>query len=53
MYWIVWKNGEYVYGTDEYGCPVHTKEKNKAFKFYNFDVAMSYVNLGYIVSKEY
>lgn len=53
MYWIVWKNGEYVYGTDEYGYPVHTKEKNKAFKFYNFDVALSYVNLGYIVSKEY
>lgn len=50
-YWIVFKNGEYVSGTDEFGYPLHTKDKSKAFKFYDFDTAMSYFNLGYAVIK--
>ena len=50
-YWIVFKNGEYVSGTDEFGYPLHTKDKNKAFKFYDFNTAMSYFNLGYAVIK--
>ena len=50
-YWTVFKNGEYVSGTDEFGYPLHTKDKSKAFKFYDFDIAMSYLNLGYAVIK--
>jgi len=50
-HWIVFKNGEYVSGTDEFGYPLHTKDKSKAFKFYDFDTAMSYFNLGYAVIK--
>lgn len=50
-YWTVFKNGEYVSGTDEFGYPLHTKDKSKAFKFYDFDTAMSYFNLGYAVIK--
>lgn len=50
-YWIVFKHGEYVSGTDEFGYPLHTKDKSKAFKFYNFNTAMSFFNLGYSVIK--
>ena len=50
-YWIVFKNGEYVSGTDEFGYPFHTKDKSKAYKFYDFNVAISYFNLGYAVIK--
>lgn len=51
-YWVVFKNGEYVSGTDEFGHPLHTKDKSKAFKFYDFDMAMRYFNLGYAIIKE-
>lgn len=50
-YWIVFKNGEYVSGTDEFGYPLHTKDRSKAFKFYDFNTAMSFFNLGYAVIK--
>ena len=52
-YWVVFKNGEYVSGTDDYGYPLHTKDKEKAWKFYNFHTAMSYFNLGYAILKRY
>ena len=51
-YWIVFKNGEYVSGIDEFGYLIHTKDKNEAFKFYDFDVAMCYFNLGYAILKD-
>ena len=51
-YWIVFKNGEYVSGTDEFGYPLHTKDSSKAFKFYDFNTAMSFFNLGYAVIKK-
>jgi hypothetical protein len=50
-YWIVFKHGEYVSGTDEFGYPLHTKDKSKAFKFYDFNTAMSFFGLGYAVIK--
>ena len=54
-YWLVFKikNGRYIYvsGTDEYGYPTHTEIVSEAWKFYNFDTAMSYFNLGYAVVK--
>lgn len=50
-YWIVFKNGEYVSGTDEFGYPLHTKNEKDAWKFYDFNVAMSYFNLGYAIIK--
>lgn len=52
-YWIVQKNGEYVCGTDEFGYPLHTKDKEKAWKFYDFDNAMIFLNLGYCIIKKY
>lgn len=53
-YWVAFKNGEYVCGTDEFGYPLHTKDKKKAYKFYDFNLAMSsYFNLGYAIMKEY
>lgn len=51
-YWVVFKNGEYVSGTDEFGYPLHTKNKEEAWKFYDFNVAMNYFNLGYAIIKE-
>ena len=53
QYWIVFKKGQYVSGTDENGYPLHTEDKDDAWKFYDFDVAMSYFNLGYCIQKEY
>ena len=53
VYWIVFKNGEFVSGTDEFGNLTHTKDIKEAFKFYDFSVAMSYFNLGYCILKEY
>ena len=50
-YWIVFKHGEYVSGTDEFGYPLHTKDKSEAFKFYDFNTAMSFFSLGYAVIK--
>lgn len=52
-YWIVFKDGKYISGTDEFGYPLHTTEKVNAWKFYDFNVAMSYFNLGYGIIKEY
>lgn len=52
-YWIVFKNGLYVSGTDEFGYPLHTKDKEKAYKFYDFNLAMSsFFDLGYAIIKE-
>ena len=39
-YWIVFKKGQYVSGTDENGYPLHTENKDDAWKFYDFDVAI-------------
>ena len=52
-YWVVFKNGKYVSNTDEFGYPEHTTEKTKAWKFYDFNVAMNYFNLGYAIIKQY
>lgn len=53
MYWLAFKNQEYISGTDKYGHPIHTKNKDKALKFYDFNVAMTYFTLGYAIIKEY
>ena len=52
-YWIAFKDREYVSGTDEFGYPLHTKDRKKAWKFYDFNVAMSFFNLGYCIIKEH
>ena len=56
-YWVVFKikNGKFIYvsGTDEYGNPTHTEIVSEAWKFYDFNIAMSYFNLGYAISKRY
>ena len=55
-YWIVCKvqNGKFIYvsGTDEYGYPMHAEDKSEAWRFYDFNVAMSYFNQGYAILKE-
>jgi hypothetical protein len=52
-YWIVWKPAAnlYVSGTDEHGYPVHTNNKDEAFKFYDFKTAFSFIKLGYCLMK--
>lgn len=30
MYWIVYRKGKYVSGTDEYGYPTHTENEDEA-----------------------
>lgn len=52
-YWIVFKDGKYIANTDEFSYPEYTTEITKAWKFYDFDTAMSYFNLGYAIIKQY
>ena len=56
-YWIVYKikNGRFLYlkDTDEYGNPNHTEIESEAWKFYNFNTAMSFFNFGYAIEKKY
>lgn len=53
-YWIAMKNGEYASKLDENDYPIeHTKDKSKAYKFYDFDHAMMLFNFGYGIIKEY
>ena len=52
FYWIAFKNGEYISGTDEFGYPLHTKDKSKAYKFHDFNTAASLLDLGYALIKE-
>ena len=51
-YWIVFKGDKYISGTDEYGYPLHTTNPDDAWKFYDFNIAMSYFNLGYSIEKK-
>lgn len=45
-------NPIYVYGTDEFGNPLHTIDESKAYKFYDIVAAMRYHKVGYgIVTK--
>lgn len=51
-YWIAYKNGKYVAGTDQHGYPLHTTKEEDAYKFYDFNTVMStYFNLGYAIIK--
>ena len=56
-YWLVLKHQNvkfiYVSGTDEYGHPKHTENEGEAWEFSDFNQAMSYFNLGYIIAKKY
>lgn len=52
-YWIVFKNGKYIANTDEFGYPEHTTEITKAWKFYDFNIAMLYFDFGYAIIKQY
>jgi hypothetical protein len=53
VHWIVQKNGKYVSSIGENGYPLHTKNKEKACIFHDFNVVMGFVNLGYCAIKEY
>ena len=50
-YWVVFKNGKYVSGTDKFGYPIHTTNESEAFKFYDFNMAMTFFHLGYAIIK--
>ena len=55
IYWTCekYRNGikYFIKGTDEAGYPIETTDENKAWKFKDFNVAMSFFNLGYCVLK--
>lgn len=53
-YWIVSKhpNREFISGIDKNGYPIHTDDKEKAYRFTDFNLAMTYFNLGYTITKE-
>lgn len=56
-YWTCskYRNGVkyFIAGTDENGYPVETKDESEAWHFKDFNVAMSFFNLGYSVMKHY
>lgn len=51
-YWIAIKNDEYISGTDEFGYPLHTTDKEEAYRFYNNALASSFLSLGYSVIEQ-
>jgi hypothetical protein len=52
-YWILRKGKEYISDIDEFGLPWHTKDVNKALKFYYFPDVMNYVSMGYCAVKNF
>lgn len=50
-YWVVFKRGMYISGTDESGTPILTYNSKEALKFTNFSDAFVYFNLGYAILK--
>ena len=53
MYWILRKGKDYISGTDALDNHTHTKDRNQAWKFYDFTIVMSYVSMGYCAVKEW
>ena len=55
FYWTCekYRNGikYFIKGTDQAGYPIETTNENEAWKFNDFNVAMSFFNLGYCVLK--
>lgn len=51
-YWVAFKQGKYISGTDEFGYPVHTEKKEDAWRFPNLQAASQYFELGYCIIKE-
>lgn len=49
-YWIAMRKKEFIAGFEN-GRPIHTKNKERAYKFYDFDKAMTYFG-DYIIIKE-
>lgn len=41
----------FIRGTDQAGYPIETKNEAEAWKFNDFNVAMSYFNMGYSIMK--
>ena len=50
-YWIAKKGNQYIAETDQFGNPIHTTNEKEAWKFNNFNTAMSYFNMGYSILK--
>lgn len=50
-YWVAYKYGGYISGKDEYGNLLHTKTEVLAHRFYDFDEAFQYTELGYVLLK--
>ncbi len=51
-YWVLRKNGNYIYDLDDIGRPIYTKDREKALKFYDFTLVMEYVSMGHCAIKE-
>ena len=51
-YWIAFKKGEYIAGTDEFGYPLHTNDEKEAWRFYDLNTAMSFLAFGYTIIKK-
>ena len=55
FYWTVekYRNGVryFIKGTDQAGYPIETTNENEAWHFKDFNVAMSFFNMGYSIMK--
>ena len=54
-YWTVekYRNGirHFIKGTDQAGYPIETTNENEAWHFKDFNIAMSFFNMGYCIMK--
>lgn len=57
MYWIMAKRidgkKQFISGTDEYGYPMHSPNKDDAWKYREFSSVYAYIMLGYYAEKIY
>lgn len=51
-YWTCYKNKMYISGFDANKNPIFTLEENNAYRFYDFNEAMSFFNQGFNISRE-
>ena len=55
FYWTCekYRNGVryFIKGTDQAGYPIETQNETEAWKFRDFNVAMSFFNMGYSIMK--
>lgn len=52
VYWICYKNKKYISDFDKNKNPIFTFKESDAYRFYDFNEAMSFFDQGFTISRE-